>query len=1622
MASRINAELAATDKASPVFFQFSRKVNTALDKVFGRVQDLSKGSVTQFSKMSKSLTGIALAIGGLGTSIAVFKKIGDGVAAATKTVLDFEKAMIRIQTLNKDGLDIDRVRDRLQSMGSEFGNTTALANGLFEALTRGASEAEAFDILEASAMAAIGQFGDLNETVSLVNQVMRAYGDEVGSAIDVTDGLIAITQTGNAVFKDLVPAMGQVIGIAADAGVSFQDAGNAIASLAIVTGDAARAATGFRNIIQQARKRSDEFAAAGINVNKTLSGQDGFLELMRQVKERVEAGDIALGDLFTNIRAVSGAGIAASDIFALMEQNLGKVNNASGQTVRNFKLVSETLGQSAKNAVNALTSAISRLAGTDFPQITQFFQDLREAFDGLSTSNIGTLLDDIGMGIGELLKAVAQIAPFALDAFGVFTEAVRLALKPLNGLTVAVAALLKGIGFFIPSASDAADGLLRFSASLDETLSSTVGLTAALSVTAEEFSKNLEEGDKAGRVAKRTAEIYEELGIKVSSTGEKVSKSTEKVAGGFKQVAVAAEEVKTTVADLEQEFDTTAQKAKDIADATGETVQALNDFADGTLIASEDGTRNFQKMADNWIEITDKMTDTARKTNKEINEAFSKFFGNTPKQFAQVGEDAIKAFKIMSDSGRVAPQVIAESFEKELDKVKQNLGPDAPIVKEMEKMLKELQDKADKAGSNLNDSFKKFFGETPKQMERTGKNVIKEFKAMQKEGSVTAKELFKRFKTEVDKLEKLLGPNNDVVKEMKKFMDELEKEANDASKNIKDAFKGLFGDTEENIQRESRKILDNIQTLRDNGVSITADMIDKMESEYDRLVGIFGPNHPFVREFRSTMEGLGGVAGDAAREVREAFKGLGSGSDSELVKIGGAVQDVISEFNKFRARGRESSEEVRKAAQIAADKIAELGGKIPQKWLSSYGVIDKRSTESKDTQVSNFEAVGQEGTRVAELLQNGFQFSMESIRNSLTGMSGTWLEQLQQLEDQGIRVAGSISDRFSDPDMIGGSGGNQSSLDRLGSGTTQTGNDFGQRQDSQFNQEFGSGELVGGVGSGREALLNELALLDSQLAETRGNAWIERRRAVIAELRKLDEQAKAQQEEFQRQQEQARNEFIAGASGPNVQGQAGFGVIPEQIKDATERVEMFKQLQGKSAAEAQRLSLELKGHQSLLQTMREGFGENLGIQQLQTLGRERTVEQERLLQQLLKDEQQVLLEIKLLTEDISTAQASRNQAIQNTLDAERQLKDLKQGSRGPSVQDGLRAASQEADKFKRLQQEAFKNSSMLRDRAAEINQELSRNRSQQANLTTLGLGQVEIEQRKKELVQEGNKLQEELTKINERLNTSEAQRLSFAQQTLAAERQIREEKEKASRFGPQGNQLFFDSFTPASSSGAFSNGPGGGGAGGLSSGGGSSDLGTQLEESKRATESNTDALLSIGGGGFTRITGQNRRERLEGPLGGVFGISGAGDGLTIGTGLDGIFDVGGLVPETGAFMLKKGERVLTQGQFEALLQRVSNFENRSRSTGGTLSVQGTGMTGIRQTSNGSGFTPQQSMTDEIQRLASRGNLRDKMGNTAQRELAKAILPAQQRSARLRLTQSETQRNTAITNFGEATTK
>jgi len=100
-----------------------------------------------------------------------------------------------------------------------------------------------------------------------------------------------------------------------------------------------------------------------------------------------------------------------------------------------------------------------------------------------------------------------------------------------------------------------------------------------------------------------------------------------------------------------------------------------------------------------------------------------------------------------------------------------------------------------------------------------------------------------------------------------------------------------------------------------------------------------------------------------------------------------------------------------------------------------------------------------------------------------------------------------------------------------------------------------------------------------------------------------------------------------------------------------------------------------------------------------------------------------------------------------------------------------------------------------------------------------------------------------------------------------------------------------------------------------------------------------------------------------------------------------------------------------------LLNRVSQFDANARRTGGSLSVQGTGQTSIRQAGN-----PSSSAADEIQRLASRGNLRDEMGNTAQRQLAKAILPADRRNTRNRLVQAETQRNTAITTTGEATTK
>ena len=167
----------------------------------------SFGSLGRTAKLVTGALGIAL-VGGL--------------AAATKSALDFQEAMEKIRGLvGESQKAVEKYSKAILKMNDVPQGPKELADALFFITSAGIHGAKAIDVLHTSAKAAAAGLGSTAVVADAVTSAMNAYADANLSASQASDVLVATVREGKTAADALAPALGRVIAPAHAAGVTF---------------------------------------------------------------------------------------------------------------------------------------------------------------------------------------------------------------------------------------------------------------------------------------------------------------------------------------------------------------------------------------------------------------------------------------------------------------------------------------------------------------------------------------------------------------------------------------------------------------------------------------------------------------------------------------------------------------------------------------------------------------------------------------------------------------------------------------------------------------------------------------------------------------------------------------------------------------------------------------------------------------------------------------------------------------------------------------------------------------------------------------------------------------------------------------------------------------------------------------------------------------------------------------------------------------------------------------------------------------------------------------------------------------------------------------------------------
>ena len=341
---------------------------------------------------------------------------------AFKLSKDFEASMDKIVGLV--GVAEEQVESwsaEILKLGPELGKSPKeLADAMFFITSAGVKGAEAIDVLTMSAKGSAAGLGETKVVADLVTSAMNAYGKENLSAAAATDILVGTVREGKAEAPELVAAMGQVLPIASEMKVQFDEVGAAIAGMTRTGTSAATASMQLKQILasllkptQQAEEALGSMGTSSAELRKTIR-EDGLITALTDIKATTEEyGETAMAKVFPNIRALSGVldlmGSNAEDNIAIFNS----LANSTGLTNKAFKGAAQTAEFKLNNAIVAFKTSLTVIGKTVREAVLPAIESLTAKFTALA-SWFQNLSDVQKKWVVRIAGIVAALGPFLL--------------------------------------------------------------------------------------------------------------------------------------------------------------------------------------------------------------------------------------------------------------------------------------------------------------------------------------------------------------------------------------------------------------------------------------------------------------------------------------------------------------------------------------------------------------------------------------------------------------------------------------------------------------------------------------------------------------------------------------------------------------------------------------------------------------------------------------------------------------------------------------------------------------------------------------------------------------------------------------------------------------------------------------------------------------------------------------------------------------------------------------------------------------------------------------------------------------------------------------------------------
>lgn len=406
-----------------------------IEVIFAGVDNI--GPTTQ--SIGRELNSLQSSVGSVTAPVADFTKkilatevalISAGVAATSFAVIaagEFDSAFREISTLINEPIEnLDEFRQAILDYSSRSSKPLEqVTSAIYNAISAGIDYRDAIQAVAQAEQLSIAGKADLNDSLVVLVSTLNAYGLGMDQAQRFSDLLFQTVRSGQTTLPELSASLASVSGLAATAGVDFDELLAAIATLTATGTPTSQAITQVQGAIAALLKptgpAANEAARLGIEFNAQRLAAVGLEGVLEDVRNATGGNAESMSLLFGRVEALNGmltlTGLGADKFTETLEDMRG----SAGATAIAYDKMADDIGLAQQRVANAFrgllvdfgSPLLNESAGIA-DAIAKIFQAIGANIQGGQLGEFVKFIESQLGGLAANLEGIAKAIPDAL--------------------------------------------------------------------------------------------------------------------------------------------------------------------------------------------------------------------------------------------------------------------------------------------------------------------------------------------------------------------------------------------------------------------------------------------------------------------------------------------------------------------------------------------------------------------------------------------------------------------------------------------------------------------------------------------------------------------------------------------------------------------------------------------------------------------------------------------------------------------------------------------------------------------------------------------------------------------------------------------------------------------------------------------------------------------------------------------------------------------------------------------------------------------------------------------------------------------------------------------------------